>query len=114
MKIDEFEKLRILYNKKDEVLSEINRIEESDPNYTYNKFYYEYDAVNGIRWNHLQHLLNAIMDNIFYMEHKVGVGVFNTSKGLAVVTLKGADQLSVSNTTEEKGRPILEPNKGGE
>ena len=84
----DIEKLRILYNKKDEILSEIHMIEESDPNYIYNKFYYKYDAVNGIRGSPLQHLLNAIMTNIFYMERKVGVGVFNTPNGLAVVTLK--------------------------
>lgn len=83
------EKLRSLYNKRDEIKKRIDEIQQEDNNYIHNFYHYEYDSAHGEEWIKLHRLLSAIQDNIAILEHNLGIGLVMTDKGLAIVTLKG-------------------------
>lgn len=82
------EKLRSLYTKRDEINKRIHEIQHEDNNYIHNSYHYKYDSVYGEEWIKLHHQLLVIQDNITMLEHNLGIGLFMTDKGLAIVTLK--------------------------
>lgn len=88
MVMSDVDKLRSLYTKRNEINNRIHEIEQADNNYISNPFYYRYDEKYGKEWNKLLHMQSTIYNNISLLEHKLGIGVFMTDRGLKIVTLK--------------------------
>ncbi len=80
--------LRKAYKQKDEIVKRIADIEKNDPEYTINKFYWVYDEEHGMEWKQLQDDLEKLYRKIHLLEECLGIGVFMTPRGLAIVTLK--------------------------
>lgn len=92
--MNDVDKLRSLYTKRDEINSRIHEIEQEDNNYIFNPFHYRYDEKYGKEWNKLHHMQSTIYYNISLLEHKLGIGVFMTDRGLQIVTLKEKENCS--------------------
>ena len=82
------EKLKGLYKEREQIRSQLNKIEEEDQAYKYNKYHWEYDKVHGGEWKSLQDKLSLITRIIILYEESLGIGLFMTPRGLCLVTLK--------------------------
>jgi hypothetical protein len=81
--------LRKAYKQKDEILKKLADIEKNDPIYTIDKlFHWEYDEEYGMEWKQLKDDLEKLYRKIHLLEECLGIGVFMTHRGLAIVTLK--------------------------